>query len=142
MQAKWTQPGEDFEDAKKIRLLVFVHEQGYAEEMEFDDLDKEAQHLTLYDDQEPVATGRLIEKEPGVYLLGRIAVRQEYRKKGVGAALVREMMVRAQNAGAHLLCVDAQCRAEGFYRALGFLSLGDEHMDGHIPHVHMEYRCP
>ena len=67
-------PGDgDLSDAYRVRLRVFCDEQGYRPDMELDEQDAASQHLIAYDGDEPVATGRLYEKAPAVYGLGRSA---------------------------------------------------------------------
>lgn len=57
--AVWYEAGEDYAPAAEVRLHVFVEEQGYTEEEEFDEHDKTCPHLVLFDGETPVATGRL-----------------------------------------------------------------------------------
>lgn len=129
---------EDLSQAFSVRIRVFCDEQGYSPEMELDDLDREAYHLILLENNLPIATGRIYWKEPGVMVLGRIAVVKQWRKKGIGSILVKEMSDKAQALGAGRLQLDAQCRVVPFYEQLGFLVCGKEHMDGHVPHVMMQ----
>ena len=55
IEAKWSAPGEAYSPAAQVRLAVFVEEQGYPKELEFDELDSGAWHLTLFDGETPVA---------------------------------------------------------------------------------------
>lgn len=73
------------DEAKNIRITVFVEEQGFNEE--FDSVDDIATHIVMYDSEEPIATCRFYIKD-GSYLLGRIAVIREYRGKHIGALLI------------------------------------------------------
>ena len=121
-----------------IRIRVFCDEQGYTPEMEIDQQDQHAWHVLLTYSEKPIATGRIFWKEPEVMMLGRIAVERNWRGKGIGRLIVEEMSRKAAELGAHKLQLDAQCRAAGFYEKLGFSICGEEHMDGHVPHVLME----
>ena len=128
-------PGDgDLSDAYRVRLRVFCDEQGYRPDMELDEQDAASQHLIAYDGDEPVATGRLDEKAPAVYGLGRIAALPAYRGRGLGARLVWEMCRRAKELGAETAELDAQCRVIPFYEKQGFAVCGGEHLDGHVPH--------
>ena len=61
------------DDAKQIRISVFVEEQGF--EIEFDDTDKIAKHIVGYDNNKPVAVCRYFyDDEHNSYMIGRIAV--------------------------------------------------------------------
>lgn len=73
------------DDAKQIREEVFVKEQGFTEE--YDEIDKIAAHIVLYDDV-AIGTCRIYEKEPHKFMFGRLAVRKNLRKGGCGSRLV------------------------------------------------------
>ena len=127
IEAKWSAPGEAYSPAAQVRLAVFVEEQGYPKELEFDELDSGAWHLTLFDGETPVAA------KPG-----RIAVLREYRKQHLGARLMEELLKKAEELGAHELHIGAQVQAQGFYEKFGFHTCGEPvYMDVHIPHVDM-----
>lgn len=139
IRIRWIMPGENLRDAADVRREVFCREQGYTETMEFDDIDKEAWHVVLYDGEAPVATGRLYPVDiPGTLRIGRVAVRKSHRGTGLGASVVERLLERARQTGAVRIELDAQCRAMGFYRRLGFQEAGEEHMDGQIPHKKMQ----
>ena len=70
--------------------------------------------------------------------LGRLAVRKSYRGCGLGARMVEELGRKAAELGASVSQLDAQTRARGFYEKQGYRVCGEEHMDGHVPHVMME----
>src|SRR5690606_17777518 len=78
---RWIPPGGDLADASLIRRTVFVGEQGVSEEEEWDGLDPACDHIVLYADGRPVATGRIVWGRP--VLLGRIAVLRECRGTGL-----------------------------------------------------------
>lgn len=139
IRIRWIMPGENLRDAAIVRREVFCREQGYAETVEFDDIDEEAWHVVLYDGEAPVATGRLYPADtPGTLRIGRVAVWKSYRGAGLGAAVVGRLLERARQTGAAQVELDAQCRAMGFYRRFGFQEAGEEHMDGQIPHKKMK----
>ena len=62
----------DFSDAKKLRQLIFVEEQGF--ENEFDEIDECAYHVVVYQDNCAIATGRMYFEDGKTMILGRIAV--------------------------------------------------------------------
>lgn len=135
---QWAPPSAPYEEAKKIREDVFVQEQGFSETSEFDEADLCCWHVVLSVENRPAATGRILQDEAGRWHLGRIAVRKAYRKNGLGAALVHEMILKAKELGADEIVLGAQCRAKGFYEKLGFVVCGQEYMDEHVPHVEMK----
>ena len=134
----WYEAGEAFEASKQIRKMVFVEEQGYSLEEEFDDWDNVVPHLVLWDGDVPVATGRLIMLEDGTAKLGRIAVLKSHRGLHLGAKIVEELLQRAKKEGAKRAYVSAQSYAVPFYEHFGLKAYGEEYLDGQIPHKDME----
>lgn len=138
IEAKWIAPGGEYEQAAQVRRAVFVEEQGYPLELEFDEIDQTAWHLVLLEEGGPVAAARLAELEPGVWKPGRIAVLREHRKQHLGARLMEEILQKAGALGARELHIGAQVQAQGFYEKLGFHTCGEPvYMDVHIPHIDM-----
>ncbi|HEX3026193.1 MAG TPA: GNAT family N-acetyltransferase [Clostridia bacterium] len=135
MEFKWTKGLEFFQDAHEIREKVFVKEQGF--EHEFDQTDHEALHVVLYLDGVPVATARLFSEQGRVFHVGRVAVLKDYRGSHLGAALMKEVVRKAEQLGAEKIVLGAQKQAEPFYRKLGFLSENDCYFDEGCPHVNM-----
>ncbi len=125
------------EEARQIRQQVFIEEQGFSRE--FDETDKQAWHLVLYEGQMPAGTCRLFPgEEPHLFILGRIAVQKVCRGKGFGAALVAEAERFAIARGGTVLAIHAQCRRTGFYEKLGFLAYGPVEDDQGCPHIWMK----
>lgn len=138
IEAKWIAPGKGHEQAAQVRLAVFVAEQGYPKELEFDELDETAWHLVLLDGAAPVAAARLVTLSPGVLKPGRIAVLRAYRKQRLGARLMEELLKKAEQLGARELHIGAQVQARGFYERFGFQACaGPAYLDVHIPHIDM-----
>ena len=76
------------DEAVKIRTLVFVEEQGFKDE--FDSIDEIATHIVMFDGDNPVAVGRFFPSEnEGEYIVGRVAVKKEYRGKNLGAEILK-----------------------------------------------------
>ncbi|MDE5892581.1 MAG: GNAT family N-acetyltransferase [Acetatifactor sp.] len=126
------------EEAKQIRLKVFVEEQGFCEE--FDQTDDAAAHLVVYwEDDLPVATCRVFwDTAVEGYVLGRFAVLKEYRNKNIGSAMMREAEKYVQKAGGRSLTLHAQCRVSGFYRKQGFVECSETEDEQGCPHVWMK----
>lgn len=132
----WLKGFEDIDHALAIRTKVFIHEQGVDPEIEMDELDQQAEHLVVYDDDQPVATGRLI-KDKENYLMGRIAVLKEFRGQKLGDFVVRVMLRRAFDEGAKEIHIHAQLQVQGFYEKLGFKAYGDVYQEAGIDHINM-----
>ncbi len=125
------------EDAISIRTSVFIEEQGFSEE--FDHQDMSARHIVLYTgNHQPAAVCRYFESpERESYIVGRVAVLQEFRKRHYGTVLLREAERQIKIAGAKKLYLAAQVRAKGFYEKLGFFSVGKEFLEEGCPHTWM-----
>jgi predicted GNAT family N-acyltransferase len=121
-------------DARRIRELVFVREQGVPLALEMDEQDAHCDHALAYvADGSALGTGRLL---PDGYI-GRMAVLRESRRKGVGALLLQTLMEQARQRGHARVRLNAQAYAAGFYRRYGFEVAGPDFMEAGIPHVPM-----
>lgn len=117
-----------------IRRAVFVIEQLVPESEEWDDWDKAASHVVAESaDGWAVGTGRLL---PDGHI-GRMAVLKAWRGRGVGSALLSELIALARERGHAETRLHAQTHALGFYRKHGYDPLGDEFMEAGIPHYEM-----
>jgi predicted GNAT family N-acyltransferase len=122
--------------AAPIRFTVFVEEQGVPLDIELDKLDLLSIHAVAFDDEKPVATGRLL---PDGHI-GRMAVLREWRRRGIGALMLQALMERAKERGYREVALSAQVSAVPFYRAHGFVPEGDEYMEAGIRHQAMKRR--
>lgn len=124
--------------ARMVRREVFMKEQGF--ENEFDDQDHSSYHFVFYEGKTPVSTSRLFhtEDKPGFMTIGRVAILAEHRSKHYGLEMMSIIEKEAKKLGAKTLELSAQCRVQGFYEKAGFTPIGDEYMDEHCPHIHME----
>lgn len=122
-------------EAKKIRIEVFVEEQGFKEE--FDSADSCATHVLALDNGKAVATCRYFCQD-GYYLIGRIAVVKEYRGTGLGGKLLEFAKNQIEKSGGKEIRIHAQKRAEGFYQKQGYTSFGEVDYDEGCEHVWMK----
>lgn len=121
-------------EAKQIRQVVFVEEQGFTNE--FDDKDKQAYHLVLLEKETPIATGRTF-IENNHYVIGRVAVKKEYRGKDIGKQVISILEEKIKQQGGTYVELSAQIQASGFYQKLGYCKKGKEYLDEHCLHVTM-----
>jgi predicted GNAT family N-acyltransferase len=118
-----------------IRRAVFIEEQGVPEELEWDADDADAIHLlAVAGDDTPIGCARLL---PDGHL-GRMAVLQTWRGKGVGRVLLQKALELARAQGHTIVLLSAQTHAAGFYRRHGFVAQGDEYLEAGIPHLAMK----
>jgi predicted GNAT family N-acyltransferase len=126
--------GRDRGVLRRIRLDVFVHEQGVPESLEWDAQDAAAVHLLALDGAgRPIGTARLLPTGQ----IGRMAVLPEWRGRGVGGALLREILAIAADGGYPDIFLNAQTSALPFYVRAGFRPVGDAFDEAGIPHRRM-----
>lgn len=123
--------------AKDIRQQVFIKEQGFINE--FDDIDKCAWHLVVYDEETPLACCRFFRGDtPNEFIIGRLAVLKEHRGKQLGALMIKEAEKYIKSIGGEKLSLSAQLRVKEFYEKQGFTASGDTYFDEYCEHIHME----
>lgn len=125
------------DEAKNIRITVFVEEQGFHEEFDADDA--VSTHLVMFDGEKAVATGRFyFDKAKQEYLIGRLAVLKAYRGKGLGGKIVSEAERLIKSKGGKSVSLHSQCRAQQFYEKLGYEAFGESDFDEDCPHQWMK----
>ena len=122
------------EEAINIRTKVFVEEQGFKEE--FDTIDKIAEHLILFADDNPIGTCRYYKKDDSYYF-GRLAILKEYRNKNYGGLLLKEAINNLKKVNAHKVILNSQLSAKDFYIKHGFLQEGEVFYEEGCPHIKM-----
>ena len=126
--ARWP---EDSERIREVRETVFVQEQRVPAELEWDGLDDVCTHaLAESDDGRAIGTGRLLDDGR----IGRMAVLEEFRGRGVGDAILRALLDAARAAGIPRSLLHSQVHALGFYARHGYLPEGPEFDEADIPH--------
>jgi predicted GNAT family N-acyltransferase len=119
--------------ATPIRFAVFVAEQGVPAGIEMDEMDAKCVHAIAFEGDHAVATGRLL---PDSHI-GRMAVLEEFRGKGVGGAVLAKLMEAAKSRGDREVLLSAQVHAVPFYEAYGFEVFGEVYEEAGIPHRDM-----
>jgi predicted GNAT family N-acyltransferase len=119
--------------AMALRREVFVWEQGVPEEEEHDTDDLTAAHYVAVVDGEVVGTLRVIHK-PEHAKIGRVAVRQSFRGRGIAGRMMDAVMAESRSAGLDRFYLTAQTDKIGMYERFGFVAFGPELTDGGMPH--------
>jgi predicted GNAT family N-acyltransferase len=122
--------------AFRIRMRVFVTEQGVPVEIELDRDDKRAVHFIAIAAGRPVGTARVVMRR-GRAKIGRMAVLKSYRRKGIGRKLLKRAVATAKKRGARNIYLHAQLPVIGFYEALGFRCTGPVFTEAGISHRKM-----
>jgi predicted GNAT family N-acyltransferase len=122
--------------ALSIRIRVFVKEQRVPAEIELDRDDQQALHFVARVAGRPVGTARLVMRD-GRAKIGRMAVLKNYRRKGVGAQLLRRTVASAKRLHARQIYLHAQVAVIGFYERFGFQTVGHVFNEARISHRKM-----
>jgi len=128
---------EGSDELVAIRRQVFVIEQNVPEDLEWDGIDPQCRHVIAREfTGRPIGTGRLL---PDGHI-GRMAVLSPFRGRGVGAAMLRELIAMADQAGLAEALLHAQTHAIPFYAKFGFEPEGEEFMEAGMLHRTMRLR--
>ena len=120
--------------AGPIRFAIFVGEQNVPSGIELDDKDAECMHAVAYDEAgKAIGTGRLL---PDGHI-GRMAVVKDWRRQGVGDAILDALVEEARKRGHKEVVVAAQLQAAEFYRNHGFVADGKVYQEAGILHENM-----
>lgn len=121
-----------------LRLAVFVVEQGVPEDMEWDEMDACSTHAAVLEADKCIGTARLLPiSSSGEASIGRMAVRQDRRRQGVGRLLLQCLLEEAGRQGARRVRLHAQLTAVDFYRRAGFVDSGVVFEEAGLMHVAM-----
>lgn len=124
----------DADALRAVRHEVFVVEQHVPPALEWDGLDAECVHAIAHDENGVViGCGRLLRDGH----IGRMAVRERWRGRGVGRALLRHLVELARERGDARVMLNAQVHALEFYAREDFAAEGSEFMEAGIPHQAM-----
>jgi predicted GNAT family N-acyltransferase len=124
-------------DLRAVREVVFVREQQVPLEEEWDALDPHCVHvIARADDGTPIGTGRLTPE----HKIGRMAVLQAWRGRGIGDAMLLALLDEAQQRGWREVSLNAQVSAIDFYLRHGFEPYGDRFWEAGIEHQAMRRR--
>ncbi len=120
---------------RQVRQQVFIEEQHVPVELEWDGLDDTAVHVVARSKHgEVVGTARMLADGH----IGRMAVLPNWRRQGVGSALLQALLDIAGRRKLAAVFLHAQTRAVTFYSRHGFQVEGEVFMDAGIPHRRMQ----
>jgi predicted GNAT family N-acyltransferase len=119
---------------REIRKTVFIKEQRVPVELEWDEFDQNCQHILATTNGKAIGTGRLTEDGH----IGRMAVLKNFRKQGVGSAMLTELIKLARQKKMQTVVLNAQVSAELFYKKFAFETISGVFDDAGIPHVKMQ----
>jgi predicted GNAT family N-acyltransferase len=117
----------------QVRRAVFIDEQGVPEALEWEDKDAQYRWFVAQASTQMIGIVRMTD----VGRIGRMAVLPEWRRQGVGGALLAAALRAAAASGLKQVHLSAQTHAVAFYARYGFIAEGPEYLDAGIPHRSM-----
>ncbi|MBX3635925.1 MAG: YbgC/FadM family acyl-CoA thioesterase [Rubrivivax sp.] len=128
-------------DIAPLRQAVFVGEQQLPDELVHDATDDTALHVVARNRLGlAVGSGRLLQPEPGVGQVGRLATLAALRGAGIGRRVLDALLAAARGRGDREVLLQARTSATDFYRAAGFVADGSTFEEAGQPHVTMRRR--
>lgn len=115
-----------------VRGIVFIKGQSIDWAIEFDGLDAQSVLFTAYLDDIAVGAARLYKNK-----VGRLATLKDYRKQGVGIALMEKIERYAKENNISELKLHAQLYVKDFYEKLGYKPVGEVFQEANIDHIEM-----
>ncbi len=120
----------------KSRAKVFMFEQKIWY-LDMDNVDYNAYHLFLEENGEVVAYLRAFSGETvGEMHIGRVLSVEH--NKGIGTKLMKKALEYFKENDVKNIVLNSQIPAVGFYKKLGFNTVGEEFIEAGIPHIKME----
>ncbi|HLC87513.1 MAG TPA: GNAT family N-acetyltransferase [Patescibacteria group bacterium] len=131
----------EFIDAIRIRVDVFIVEQKCQPGWEPDELDKESRHFIAIVDGKIVSTLRIRKTAQSEIKIERMATIEEYRGKKISKGLLEFVVKEIKKSHPKRIWMEAQVQAQKFYEGLGFKTVSKSYdlWNTGISHVTMEY---
>ena len=112
---------------------------GMSKESLEDDLEDSSYHLMGIDDENNIiASGRVHFNDINQAQIRYMAVKDGYKRKGIGSEIVTKLEDYASSKGAKKMVLNARENALSFYLSLGYSEKGPYQSDTGIPHSKME----
>jgi YbgC/YbaW family acyl-CoA thioester hydrolase len=124
--------------AQALRHEVFAAELGMDPGLMTDAADATAVHALAHNRfGVPLSSGRLLQREPGVAQIGRMATAATVRGAGLGAGVLQALLDVARARGDREVVLHAQVAAVDFYRRAGFSTVGPVFEEAGVQHQAM-----
>ena len=127
---------EGYLAAAPLREEVFMHEQGFS--FDYDEHDDAAYHIVGYDKGVLIGTARVYKLDDRTYIIGRVAVKKEYRHGYIGDLMMKTLQDKIVSLGGVEAVVSSQRTAEAFYIYEGYEPYGEEFDEEGCPHIMMK----
>jgi predicted GNAT family N-acyltransferase len=130
LAASWN---DDCDELIQLRTRVFVEEQKVPSSLEIDGRDADCAHVKAIIDDVMIGTGRLL---PNGFI-GRMCVLREYRNRGIGTMMLKNLVQQAADSGHQKVSLNSQSYVIPFYQNFGFTTDSEEFIEAGILHRRM-----
>lgn len=128
-----------YKEVVEMRYRIFFKPFNCSIDMVFDNLEEESIHLVCCDDNIVAGYARLniIDKTAQI---SQVVVKEEYREKGIGSELIRELTGKSRESGMKKIILNAKIEIVDLYRSLGYETVGQEFpsIKTGLSHIKME----
>ena len=112
---------------------------GMSKESLEDDIEDSSYHLMgINDENDVIASGRVHFNNKKEAQIRYMAVKDSYKRKGIGSEIVIRLEDYATSKGAERMVINARENALSFYLSLCYIEIGPYQSDTGIPHSKME----
>lgn len=112
---------------------------GMSKESLEDHIEDSSYHLMgINDENDVIASGRVHFNNKKEAQIRYMAVKDSYKRKGIGSEIVIKLEDYATSKGAERMVLNARENALSFYLSLGYIEKGPYQSDTGIPHSRME----
>ncbi len=131
-------------DAIRIRVDVFILEQGCPPGWEPDELDSDSRHFIIVHENTIVGTLRVRNTGHSEFKIERMAIKNSHRKFGYGKKLVEFVLnkLSEESDDSYKFWLESQKQAAGFYKKMGFIATSEEYDLWGLGILHVTMRLP
>lgn len=129
---------KEFIDAIRLRVDVFIKEQGCEPGWEPDEEDKISKHYIALVGNKIVGTARVRQSKRREVKIERMIIDKRYRGKGIGEGLVYYIVMQTKKSKPKRIWMQAQIHAQTFYEKCGFRIISKPYDLWGIQHIDME----
>jgi predicted GNAT family N-acyltransferase len=132
---------EEWDSYLLFRWEILRKPLGMSKDSLADSIEDESFHLMGIDEQKNViASGRVHFNSENEAQIRYMAVDENFKRKGVGTKIVKELENYALSKGMVSMILNAREKAISFYLSLGYQEVGPYQSDTGIPHKTMKKR--
>lgn len=129
----------EFIDHVRLRIDVFVREQGFDSKWEPDENDKVSKHYIGLLDDMVVSVARCRETAPCEIRVERVAVHNAYRGKGVGTGMMGYLIREIKRQKPKRIWLRSEVSAQKFYEKCRFHAVSEPFNEVGVPTIDMDY---